>query len=63
MGAGHLEHRDGVPAQLAALGAPRPLVLLPWDAARDCADLTPGLADAVFGIELPIATSRSHTPS
>ncbi len=62
MGRGHLEHRDGVPAQLAALGAPRPLVLLPWDTDRDCADLSPDLADAVFGIELPIAGSAGETP-
>jgi len=62
MGRGHLEHRDGVPAQLAALGARRPLVLLPWNTDRDCADLSPDLADAVFGIELPITGSTGDTP-
>jgi uncharacterized iron-regulated protein len=31
MGEGHLEHRNGVPAQLAALGIPNAAVLLPGD--------------------------------
>jgi uncharacterized iron-regulated protein len=31
MGEGHLEHRNGVPAQLAALGMPDAAVLLPSD--------------------------------
>ncbi|MGH7896000.1 MAG: ChaN family lipoprotein [Candidatus Binatia bacterium] len=61
VGRGHLEHGDGVPTQLAALGTPRPLVLLPWDVARDCRDLSPDLADAVFGVGLPRAASASHT--
>jgi hypothetical protein len=51
MGRGHVEHGDGVPAQLAALGAPRPVVLVPWAAERPCEELVSGLADAVFGIE------------
>jgi uncharacterized iron-regulated protein len=53
VGRGHLEHGDGVPRQLAAIGAPRPLVLVPWDPTRDCAELTPDVADAVFGVGLP----------
>jgi uncharacterized iron-regulated protein len=50
MGVGHLERGYGVPHQLAALGAGRVAVLLPWEPGRDCAALTPDLADAVFGI-------------
>jgi len=50
MGVGHLEHGYGVPHQLAALGAGRVTVLLPWEPGRDCATLAPDLADAVFGI-------------
>jgi uncharacterized iron-regulated protein len=53
MGRGHVEHGDGVPAQLAALGAPRPVVLVPWNAERPCDELVPGLADAVFGVDEP----------
>ena len=50
MGVGHLEHGYGVPHQLAALGEHDVTVLLPWDTDRDCAQLSPDLADAVFGI-------------
>ncbi len=46
MGAGHLEHRYGVPHQLAALGIGDGLVLLP--AHEVCAKLDAGYADAVF---------------
>lgn len=52
IGAGHVENRWGVPHQLAALGRDGIAVLLPWDRGRDCADLTAGLADAVFGLDL-----------
>lgn len=54
MGSGHLEDGYGVPHQLHALGADDVVVLLPWDTARDCSALTPGLADAVFGIGPPV---------
>ena len=50
MGVGHLERGYGVPHQLTALGAGHVTVLLPWEPGRDCAALTPDLADAVFGI-------------
>ena len=53
IGGGHVENRHGVPYQLAALGRDRMSVLLPWDRGRDCAELTAGLADAVFGLDLP----------
>jgi len=33
----HAERFEGVPHQLAALGRPRPAVLLPWDDGRDAA--------------------------
>jgi uncharacterized iron-regulated protein len=51
VGATHAAQFDGVPHQLAALGAPRARVLLPWDEGRPCSDLAPDLADAVFGLE------------
>lgn len=51
MGSGHLQHRYGVPHQLAALGIDDVTVLLPWAASRDCNELVPDLADAVFGVE------------
>jgi uncharacterized iron-regulated protein len=61
MGTGHLEHGYGVPHQLAALGEHDVRVLLPWDTDRDCAQLTPDLADAVFGIA-PTAGAPDHGP-
>lgn len=60
MGSGHLERRLGVPHQLAALGIRDVFVLLPWDTDRDCAELAPDLADAVFGIA---PAARSDTDS
>jgi hypothetical protein len=57
MGIGHLEEGWGVPHQLDALGVRDVVVLLPWDAPRDCAELHPGLATAVFGIA-PAATGE-----
>ncbi len=50
LGGGHVQHRWGVPHQLAALGIDDVAVLLPWDEGADCEKLTPDLADAVFGI-------------
>lgn len=46
MGAGHLEHRDGVPHQLAALGVRDMLVLLPVHDV--CIGETADLADALY---------------
>jgi hypothetical protein len=51
IGSGHLEHRYGVSHQLAALGTDDVAVLLPWDSERSCDELTPDIADAVFGLE------------
>jgi len=50
LGAGHAEHRDGVPHQLDDLGLPGSVVLLPWDADRACDQLDGRVADAVFGL-------------
>jgi uncharacterized iron-regulated protein len=59
IGGGHLEGGHGVPHQLAALGIVQSAVLLPWDQGRDCSQLAPGLADAVFGVAAsPVAVSR-----
>ena len=54
IGGGHVEDDHGVPYQLAALGRDDVAVLLPWDRGRDCADLTAGLGDAVFGLDPPV---------
>jgi uncharacterized iron-regulated protein len=51
MGAGHLRHGHGVPYQVRDLGIADPAVLLPWDVGQDCALLTAGVADLVFGVE------------
>lgn len=55
IGSGHLMYRHGVPHQLAALGIDRTSVVLPWDQTRNCSELGPQLADAVFGIGSPAA--------
>ncbi|MGF7206871.1 putative iron-regulated protein [Skermanella aerolata] len=60
IGGGHLENRHGVPHQLNALGLQDNVVLLPWAANRPCADLTPALADAVFGVS---ADPETEEPS
>jgi uncharacterized iron-regulated protein len=51
MGRGHIEHRHGVPHQLADLEIPDAAVLLPVDSAAACDALPVDLADAVFLIE------------
>jgi uncharacterized iron-regulated protein len=59
MGLGHLENRVGVPRQLTDLGIKDATVLLPWDRSQPCSELTPELADALFGIdEQPAAPER-----
>lgn len=66
MGAGHVENGFGVPHQLHALGISGTVSLLPWDAGRPCAELTPGLADAVYGIEAgpdPAAAPQARRPA
>lgn len=49
-GSGHLEHGDGIPHQLDALGIDDVAVLLPWHVSHDCSTPPPGIADAVFGL-------------
>jgi len=50
MGSGHLRHGHGVPHQLRDLGINSIGTLLPVNVTPDCADITPGLADAVFAL-------------
>jgi hypothetical protein len=50
LGQGHVEHRWGVPHQLADLGIPDAAVLLPVAPPEDCAGVPPDLADAVFTV-------------
>jgi uncharacterized iron-regulated protein len=52
MGSGHVRSGYGVPRQLRDLGVEAIGTALPWDAADDCTQLAPGLADAVFGVAL-----------
>lgn len=61
MGMAHVERRDGVPHQLADLGIADSVVLLPWEAARECEALDGRLADAVFGLG-PIQGSETPRP-
>jgi hypothetical protein len=59
MGLGHLENGAGVPRQLTDLGIKNATVLLPWDRPQPCSELTPELADALFGIDAqPAAPER-----
>ena len=53
IGSGHLRHGWGVPHQLAALGQPTVVTLLPWDNGARCEPVVRGVADAVFGIAAP----------
>jgi uncharacterized iron-regulated protein len=50
MGSGHLRDGYGVPHQLRSLGIENIAVALPWDTGEDCASLTAGVADLVFGL-------------
>ena len=51
LGRGHVEHRYGVPHQLADLGIPESAVLLPVDREAVCDKLPTDLADAVFVVD------------
>ena len=62
MGGGHVIHGWGVPQQLVALGRAAPLTLLPFDRDDDCAKLTDGLADSVFGVSPPAPTVAPARP-
>lgn len=52
MGSGHIANRYGVPEQLTQLKVSDVAVMIPWDTHFDCAQLNPGFADAVFGIDI-----------
>lgn len=58
LGRGHVEHRWGVPRQLADLGIGDAAVLLPAELSNDCAGVAPDLADAVFTV--PAASDPRH---
>ena len=53
MGSGHIEYRDGVPHQLAALGADDVATALPWPADTDYPIHDPPIADVLFGVAPP----------
>jgi uncharacterized iron-regulated protein len=48
LGAGHIRNGYGVPHQLQALGADYSAKLMTLPSDHDCAELTPGVADAVY---------------
>jgi hypothetical protein len=50
LGRGHVAMGYGVPHQLAALGVSKVSTLAPWPYGDECASLTAGYADAVFGV-------------
>ena len=56
MGSGHVEYRDGVPHQLAALGVDDVATALPWPAGADCPPQDPRIADVLFGLAPPTVT-------
>ena len=62
MGSGHLRHGHGVPRQLRDLGVTRIAVALPWDSSDACAELVPGVADVMFGVEARPQPARSDRP-
>lgn len=57
MGAGHVRYGRGVAHQLRDLGVARVGLLLTWDHQRACADITRGLADAVYVVRPPAGPS------
>ncbi len=57
LGRGHVEYGDGVPHQLAALGAADVGTALPWDPGTDYPD---GIADFLFGLTEDDPKSRHH---
>lgn len=59
MGSGHLEDGHGVPRQLADLAVRDAAILLPWDTATGCDEVTPRMASALFGID-PREPSREE---
>jgi uncharacterized iron-regulated protein len=64
LGGGHVTGGYGVPHQLRDLGVTDTAWLMPWDQGEDCARLTAGYAQAVFGIAARSETAeeRSQRP-
>ena len=62
MGSGHVRHGQGVPRQLRDLGVSRIGVALPWGPSDSCAELTPGVAGVVFGVESRPQPQRPDRP-
>lgn len=60
IGQGHLEHGWGVPHQLADLHIKDTAVLLPVDLPDGCANVSPGLADAVFALPRDMDPKRQR---
>ena len=50
MGSGHVEYRDGVAFQLAALGVKDVATALPWPADAEVPTDDPAIADLLFGV-------------
>lgn len=61
MGSGHIRHGHGVPHQLRALGVKEIGTLMPVEADVDCAEIQPGLADALFAVPEP-AVAKPDPP-
>lgn len=61
MGAGHVEHRHGVPHQLAALGIKDSATLIPVEAGEDCGKLPADYALAVFTVK-PLEAEAEKRP-
>lgn len=57
VGEGHAERPGGIAHQLASVGAPAPLVLLPRDVTPPCTPVPAGVADVVFGV-MPLPSER-----
>ena len=51
MGSGHVEYRDGVAFQLAALGVRDVATALPWPADAEVPTDDPAIADLLFGVK------------
>ena len=66
VGRGHVEYGYGIPHQLADLGIAAAAVLLPWDKALPCEELTTRegtpVADMVFGVDAPGETKAPPKP-
>jgi uncharacterized iron-regulated protein len=58
MGSGHIKYGYGVPHQLKGLGVSDVGMLLPWNSGSNCGKLTPGIADAVFGVAPALLVSN-----